>query len=201
MKIFNSDCPHCGTRSVAFTIHIEVLFHEHHRYWDTFSVCGLCGRGVVATFQSHVPPTKEATQSLKLHEMAPQRPDNGPPAHTPEYAGEYFRQGRDSLLSRNWTAAAMMYRKTLESGLKSKFPHLTGTLSLIERIRKARDEGGLTPDLVEWADEIRLHGNAAAHEEEPFTEGDAKTMDQFTELVLIYLFTLPGKLQDARREA
>ena len=43
-------------------------------------------------------------------------------------------------------------------------------------------------------------GNEAAHEEEPFTEGDARALHAFTDLVLRYLFTLPGMMAAARRE-
>ena len=122
MKIFNSDCPHCGTRSVAFTIHIEVLFHEHHRYWDTFSVCGLCGRGVVGDVSKPWPSYQGGdTKSENYTRWLRNGLTTGRLRTRRNTPGNISRQGRDSLLSRNWTAAAMMYRKTLESGLKSKF--------------------------------------------------------------------------------
>ena len=102
-------------------------------------------------------------------------------------------------LQRNWTAAGMMFRKTLDTGLKAKFPDIKGTLE--KRIDKAAELRGLTPDLAEWAHRIRLDGNDAAHEEEPSEEEDASRLCAFTKMVLLYLFTLPGMLKKARGEA
>ena len=92
-----------------------------------------------------------------------------------------------------------MFRKALDAGLKNKFPEIKG--SLYERIRKAEKERGLTPDLAKWADQIRLGGNEAAHDEEPFSEQDAERLRTFTDLVLRYLFTLPGVLAEAQGES
>lgn len=104
-------------------------------------------------------------------------------------------------LPRACDAAGSMFRKVLDTGLKAKFPKskypkIKGTLK--QRIRKAADQHELTPELADWADQIRLDGNDAVHDEEPFTEEDARTLQTFTELVLTYLFTLPGMLKAAR---
>ena len=101
-------------------------------------------------------------------------------------------------LPKAWDAAGSMFRKVLDTGLKAKFPEIKGTLQ--QRIKKAADQRELTPDLAEWADQIRLDGNEAAHDEKPFSEEDAKRLQTFTNLVLIYLFTLPGMLAKARSE-
>ena len=99
-------------------------------------------------------------------------------------------------LQGNWTAAGMMFRKTLEIGLKEKFPDIEGTLA--RRINIAAERGGLTPDLAAWAHQIRLDGNDAVHEAEPSEEEETRRLQDFTNLVLLYLFTLPGMLQEAR---
>jgi hypothetical protein len=46
----------------------------------------------------------------------------------------------------------------------------------------------------EWAHQIRELGNDAAHDEDPFTEHEAQTLQAFTELFLTYSFTLPGMI-------
>lgn len=56
----------------------------------------------------------------------------------------------------------------------------------------------LTPDMKEWAHEIRLGGNDAAHEEKPFTKQEAERLYTFSLLVFNYLFMLPGMLAEAR---
>ena len=48
MSIFTADCAHCGTKSVAFTITAETPTDEDE--WDTFAICGFCGRASLASF-------------------------------------------------------------------------------------------------------------------------------------------------------
>ena len=102
-------------------------------------------------------------------------------------------------LPNNWDAAGAMFRKTLETGLKHEFPKIQGTL--FERIQEAAKQHHLTPDLANWAHQIRLDGNDAAHEEEPFSQDDAERLSVFTDMVLRYLFTLPGMLKQARNDS
>ena len=93
-------------------------------------------------------------------------------------------------------AAAMMFRKTLEVALKRIRPDDNGTLKT--RIDIAANAGAITKDLAEWAHRIRLDGNEAAHEEEPFSSDEVGALHRFTELVLMYLFSLPGMLKEWR---
>ena len=66
-----------------------------------------------------------------------------------------------------------MYRKSLETAMKLAFPKHPETLSLYQRIEKAKDDGGLTKELAGWAHEIRGLGNEAIHEEQPFSRRDS----------------------------
>ena len=101
-------------------------------------------------------------------------------------------------LPNNYDAAGSMFRSALEAGLKVKFPDIDGTL--YERIKKAAAQQGLTPDLADWAHQIRLDGNDAVHGDEEFSKEDVERLHTFTELVFMYLFTLPGMLAKARDE-
>ena len=198
MSVFTADCPHCGTRSVAFTIRGEVDLGDY--YWDTFATCGKCGRGIIATFEvlSGEPPTRAHLSNPRI---VPQRPHAGAPSGTPTPVENYFTQARESLHDGRPDAAGLMYRKTLEAALKDKFPDLNSTDNLKARINAAKEQNGITPDMADWAHQIRLGGNDAAHEEEPFSREEADALDKFTELLLRYLFELPGMLQAARDKA
>ena len=127
--------------------------------------------------------------------FAPSLPSTDAPAYTPENVARYFKQGMENM-PRNPDAAGIMFRKTLETALKARFPDFGG--ALIQRIDKAADEAVLTRDMAEWAHHIRRLGNAAVHEEEPFSEDDVKDLRSFTDLLLRYLFTLPGMLTQAQ---
>ena len=167
--------------------------------WDTLAFCAQCSRGILATFMTsrgRKPTDLVATiAGISPLTISPSRPSTGAPEHTPENVAEYYRQAMESMPGAR-DAAGSMFRKVLDTGLKAKFPEIKGNLQ--HRIQKAAEQHQLTPELAEWAHKIRLDGNDAAHEEEPFSEEDARTLQTFTELVLTYLFTLPGMLKDAR---
>ncbi len=99
-------------------------------------------------------------------------------------------------LPRNWDAAGSMFCEALETALKHKFPEIKG--ALYERIEKAAKQHKLMPDLADWAHQIRLDGINAVHEEKPFSKEDAERLSTFTQLVMLYLFTLPGMLEQTR---
>ena len=196
MKVFNNNCPHCGTRSVAFTILSENHYNSH--YWDTFATCGYCNRGIVATFEggNGYSPSESPDGQWSPLSIAPELPSNVAPIHTPKNAVRFFEQAMDNLSWKNWDAAGGMFRKALEVGLKSKFPNMKGTLH--HRIKEAAEKHELTPALAEWSDKIRLDGNEAMHEEKPFSENQAMDLETFTRLIFQYLFMLPGMLNKAR---
>ena len=99
----------------------------------------------------------------------------------------------------NWDAAGSMFRKALDTGLAAKFPEIKGTL--FARIGEAAAQSKLTPELAEWSHQIRLDGNDAVHDDVPFSKDDAERLQAFTHLVLLYLFSLPGMLDEARARA
>ena len=194
-EIFQDNCPYCQTRSVAFKIeHVRGWWHylygeefEPVQREDTLAICGHCSKTVLAEFG-------EENNLLRIYPSPPKPPEN-----LPEVVELYFEQGVDSLFQ-NYDAAGAMFRTTLETALKIKFPKTKAT-DLKNRINEAVDQGNLTPDLAAWAHEIRLGGNDAVHDK-PLSEEEAQDLRDFTELVLLYLFTLPEKLAraKARRE-
>ena len=202
MSTFGADCPHCGIRGVAFTIVSEKRAAKtSDLLWDTLAICGRCSRGILASFDRVVGGTPGDLlnagrgNQLELPTISPTAPSTGAPNRTPERAGDYYRQGMENLPN-NLDAAGSMFRSSLEAALKQKFPDIEGTL--FERIQRAAGQGGLTPDLAEWAHQIRLGGNDAVHGEEQLSKEDAERLHTFTELVFLYLFTLPSMLENAR---
>ena len=89
-----------------------------------------------------------------------------------------------------------MFRKSLDVALKKVHPEGKGTLE--KRINLLPDALGITPAMKAWAHNIRDLGNDAAHEEEPFTEDEAKALQSFSELFLTYVFTLPGMIEERK---
>jgi Domain of unknown function (DUF4145) len=120
------------------------------------------------------------------------------PKHLPDNIQNFYYQGLDSLRRRSFDAAGTMFRKVLDAALRRIQPGGKGTLQ--RRIDALPQELGITPAMKEWAHQIRDLGNDAAHEDEPFSEAAAKALHAFTEMFLTYAFTLPGMLEERKRE-
>ena len=201
--VFQADCPRCGTKKSGFRIAGEeqVSSTAHGYLWDTLAICGQCDRGIVASLleTQGQPPSKLLVRGgrsyLSIFAIEPQEPDTSAPKHTPDNVAKFYTQAIENI-SNNWDAAGAMLRKTLDTGLKAKFPQLSGTL--FKRIEDAKKNGELTKELADWAHQIRLEGNDAVHDEDPYTREEVEHLRTFTELVLRYLFTLPGMLVEAQ---
>ena len=58
-------------------------------------------------------------------------------------------------------------------------------------VKKLREDGVIDGWLGEWADQLRLSGNSAAHDLNDAIDGDdAKDLIPFTEALLNYVFVL-----------
>ena len=152
---------------------------------EQFCQCPICCQGVIRRF---IPGRDDYLLPLIKDDI---------PEHLPDNVGGFFKQGVDNVKQGNWDAAGSMFRKTLESALKHRFQDNAND-KLVKRIEKAAEDRNLTSEMAAWAHQIRFWGNNAAHEDEPFTEEDARQMREFTDLFLTYLFTLPEKLARAR---
>jgi len=86
----------------------------------------------------------------------------------------------------------MAFRTCLDQALRHLHPEGKGTLA--RRIDGLPVEIGVTPSMKQWAHEIRALGNEAAHEDEPFDEEATEDLQSYTEVFLMYAFTLPGML-------
>ena len=170
---FQANCPYCLTKSVAFTVRAVNSWDMDGsiEYFDLFGRCNYCRRSIVAVFRvPRTTPGLEAYMARGGHPylIFPTLPSDDAPLHTPDPAARFFKQGRHNNMSGHWDAAGAMFRKALESALKSKFPALSGTL--FSCIQEAGQQQQLDSNLVEWAHQIRMDGNEAVHGDEPRTK-------------------------------
>ena len=121
------------------------------------------------------------------------------PAFTPDAVAAYYVEACDSLKRGKWTSAASMFRKCMEVALREFAPDVEAW-KLEKRIDKLATENRITPALKEWAHELRLDGNEALHDIEPATEELAIRMERLTHFLLIYLYTLPQQVAQARAQ-
>lgn len=197
---FRGTCPHCETVGVSFArvgeyrsrvegVSVEEVF--------ALIVCGCCERAAMAMFPSYDDYHEhQLTESdVTLHPSAPSA--GSVPEHLPERVAQRYSEALSDMRRAARESAAVMFRKTLELSLKTIRPDDDGNLYV--RIDKAAEAGAITRDLAEWAHRIRLDGNDAAHEDAVPTAEEIREMQHFTELVLRYVFSLPGMLERWRR--
>lgn len=90
-----------------------------------------------------------------------------------------------------YTATVVMCRKTLEV-----FSALKGVeeKNLALSIKKLKNVGTINDQLYEWANELRLAGNKAAHDiDDNFDELDAKDILDFTIAILDFTYSFKDK--------
>ena len=92
-----------------------------------------------------------------------------------------------------------MFRRVLDIATKSLAPEKKD-VTLYNRIVHLEKTGKITPELRGLADQIRLDGNEAVHEEN-FDETKVAQLKEFTHLFLLYTFTLPKLVEMAKGEA
>lgn len=202
---YRGTCPFCHTEHVEMRA-IHAWLNNKNDPRALFE-CAFCGEGVIRRYSVKAPKTTNAVMQyagdatrldISLHEQWPEPRSTDAPADCPENVANFFKQGASSLNSGNFDAAGMMSRKALEAGLKrlstdSKAKNLAARLQELVGLRL------ITPALGDWANEVRLGGNEAAHEEDPFSREDAEALHHFTENFLNYAFTMPAAV--SRRSA
>ena len=139
-----------------------------------------------------------------LIEMHPKIAELKAPEHVPDDVAQDFIEALDGLRRENWTSAGLMLRKVLQRSTTmlapgdARFAHMT----LMARVDELAERHLITPAMREWAHIIRLDGNEAAHrEDEAFTRCAVTQMKDFTELFLIYAFTLPERVHLYRNQS
>ena len=199
------DCPHCHTKSVSFTSYAEIKKPNTAIYVTAFYCVNCYGAYIseINTHKAYTTPHSEKgdikqVNGLHLLEEYPLSEKTKSPEHLPNNINKFFLQSANSLKSGNLDASSMMSRKVLEVAVKNLNPEGAG--SLYKRIEKLFELGKITEDLKDWAHIIRDDGNEASHEEEPVTEEFANELLSFTEMFIMYTFTMPGMVDSRRHD-
>jgi len=122
------------------------------------------------------------------------------PEHWPDEIGRYWLQAQRSIESENWDAAALMARSSLQLLLRHENAEGGNLMKEIDDLAK---KGFIPPIVKEWAHELRVLGNEAAHPlpgAKGITEKDARQMVRFLGVVLTLLQDLPADIKKYRGE-
>lgn len=222
MSNFVVTCPHCLTeRANMRVIGINAFPLEYSRqHKDDFpvslgAVCETCFYPVAAlvvptsspgSWNQHVDNVAKLTSQhpiaicgFGIHSLWPEIKDAGAPQHCPPTVERIFKQARAAQARRERDSAAMAFGKALDVAISVFAPDMIGRLVL--RIDQLAQEHRITPEMRNWAHEVRLIRNEGAHEDQEPTSEDIEAIASFTETLLEYLFTLPAQVAErtARR--
>jgi HEPN domain-containing protein len=198
------DCPHCGTKMVAFKSFGEHRLPLNSQQYTVGFSCGGCHGGIIGEIRCTA-STPHATSgdldtvgNIQVFQTYPVPVQTQSPRYLPENLDKFYQQAASSLSSGNHDASAMMSRKVLEVAVKAL--DSAGEGSLYKRIENLAKKNLITNDLKGWAHIIRDDGNTAAHEEEPVTKVFAQELLSFAEMFLMYTFTMPNMIKERRHD-
>ena len=209
VPILIETCPHCRARKISFAFIAEDMKKiEYADHWSTFWVCPNCKDPILFVLE---PRTETGAQqnpsqfssSLLVHFTIIQTyPDSSrllAPDDVPDNIASTYTEAVQCLDHQGWTSAGLMFRKVLELATLQIGPDCEAFRKkiLYNRIEQLAGTNLLPSTMQQLAHEIRLSGNIAAHEQE-YDKEEAEQLQEFAELFLIYLFTLPRKIERSR---
>lgn len=202
------DCPHCSKKDVFFAQkgYFGYKYVDESDQYIVFFTCGACNQGVMADVRGKHgnTPAKfdndyQKYGNFTVLDIYPKAKSAIASEHVPNDIANYYKQAIDNLERGFWDSAALMGGKVLEVTFKTKYPDITGNFGrLVDRINELASLHILTEPMKDWAHQVRLIRNDAAHSIDMIQEQDAKDLMSFVEMFLMYVFTLPAMLE-ARR--
>jgi hypothetical protein len=122
----------------------------------------------------------------------PAAPYGGDVEHLPSDIAKLYREARDCVGVGACTAGVLTCRKLLMN-LAVAQGAAQGD-SFVAYVEYLADQGFVPPNGRGWVDMIRSKGNEANHEIRLMSEGDAKQLITFLEMLLKFIFEFPAKI-------
>ncbi len=113
------------------------------------------------------------------------------PNGAPQRAASAFVESKENLQRGKHETSVMLCRKVLDIATRELLGDESNKEQLSQRISMLYGKGKITEQMKDWAHIVRIDSNGAVHSDEEFTQEEAEEMIGFTEVFLIYSFTLP----------
>ncbi len=194
------ECAFCGESG-----HFELAFHGEKRKptsaktlnFDVYR-CTNCA-GYVHVLWACGEDCFLSSSSMHNYQVLPW--PLGAPKPSNNWSAELSRfwvQAHKALKSESWDAASAMARSALQLALRE---HTASGRRLVDQVNDLATKSILPPTLKEWATEVRLLGNDAAHPEPGQAEPEPQDVQQvvdFLDYLLTYLYDLPAEIKQYR---
>ena len=203
--VLGIECPHCRKEVAAELVAEWVTPFDEINMWTVAFKCVCCQFGIftIANPLGGVRPSQGSgdlaiTRAFKIMGTYPRIADPEIPKCLPNdgIIENLYRQALDSEVRENWDACGAVCRKIVDVATVNL--GASRSKRLIDRIDELEVTRALTPALKEWAHAIRLDGNDATHDPDPFAQDEAHQIRSFTEIFLRYVYELPGMLAERK---
>ena len=195
------ECPHCNMLHRTFYF-VKQMEDQRLSRFVSFWTCGYCHGGIIGEtpfrIDAHIAKKFEAKDFAFIF---PKITPVTAPEHTPIEIGSSYitalrilRQFQAEDPAADLEACCIMARKCIELVV-----HAAGGQgnTLYARINDLRGKQVIPQSMLDWADYIREIGNKGAHKEAVTLEEAEQTV-YFAEMLLTFLYTLPGMINEKR---
>ncbi|EIC84020.1 DUF4145 domain-containing protein [Serratia sp. M24T3] len=198
-------CPHCLRDNAVLTAFGETL--KNDGVFSVGFICRSCAEPTVANIQTRNGQSPlNNTQNygdisvpgsaiLRLQEYYPKHNVPAAPDKTPIRAGRFFIEAKDNVQRGNNETSVMLCRKVIDIATRVILGEESKKEQLSQRIAMLFGKGLITEQMKDWAHIVRIDSNGAVHSDEEFSKDEADEMIGFTEVFLIYSFTLPAMVE------
>jgi hypothetical protein len=215
MLSFNITCPHCLRENAVLQAFSEHLRNDTSVY-DVAFACRSCEKSGIAVVNSNVRQGPYALANagrnivipsndgkFNLWNVYPAIEAHSAPDNTPPRAADAFVEAKDNLKRGRFDTSVMICRKTIDIATRNLLGDDSKDEKLVKRISMLHGKGLITEQMRDWAHIVRIDSNGAVHSDEEFTKEEAEEMIGFTEVFLLYAFTLPAMVavkQEAQQQ-
>ncbi|AJJ25266.1 HEPN domain protein [Yersinia enterocolitica] len=190
------------------------VLKDRQNYCVSF-LCRSCGNPVSANVgsphgQSPIDFVRQGSddsipgsQQFILFDFFPKAATHAAPDNCSERASKFFVEAKENLQRGNYETSVMLCRKVIDIATREILGEESNKEQLSQRISMLYGKGKITEQMKDWAHIVRIDSNGAVHSDEAFTKDEAEEVIGFTEVFLIYSFTLPEMVtakQNASRE-
>lgn len=215
MLSFDVTCPYCLRENAVLEAFSEKLRSNNPDLIDVAFKCRSCQKAgiVVVDFKNQrAMPFKISQQgynivipsgsnNYKILEVIPEIKAPSAPENTPERAAKFFIESKDDFQRGRYETCVMNCRKVIDISTKVLMGEDAKDEKLSQRISMLFAKGKITEDMKDWAHIVRIDSNGAVHSDEEFTKEEAEQILGFTEVFLMYSFTLPAMIEKRRSES
>ncbi|MBT0318589.1 DUF4145 domain-containing protein [Morganella morganii subsp. morganii] len=218
MLSFDATCPHCLRENAVLQAFGENKKSNIPFCYDVAFTCRSCsgsGIAIVCSKDSNPPfyTINQSPSDLILHldleersrfsliEIIPEIKPHSAPDNTPERAAKFFIESKDDFQRGRYETCVMNCRKVIDIATKVLMGDEAGNEQLSKRISMLHGKGKITEQMKDWAHIVRIDSNGAVHSDEEFTKEETEQILGFTEVFLMYSFTLPAMIEKRRSDS